>query len=213
MDAAFWHEKWAKGETAFDQATPNPLLVDHLSKLDLPAGKRIFVPLCGKTIDIVWLLEQGYQVIGIELNEPAVIGLFEALKLTPKIENVDALIRYRAKDIDIYVGDFFDVTAAHIGVIDAIYDRAALVALPPSMRAQYTQHLVEICHHAPQLLIVFEYDQTLMEGPPFSVLAPEVKQHYSEIYDLQVVEPLEVKGGLKGKVEATEMAWVLKANE
>jgi thiopurine S-methyltransferase len=211
MDAAFWHEKWAKGQTAFNQTKPNPLLVDHFEKLNLQPGQRVCVPLCGKTIDIAWLLSQGYQVVGVELNEPAVIELFEALDLAPDIEKMDDLTRYSAKDIDIYVGDFFEVSAAHLGSIDGIYDRAALVALPHSMRAQYTAHLVDICHHAPQLLIVFEYDQQLLDGPPFSVPADEVKQHYSDTYQLETVEITPVKGGLKGKVESNEIAWVLQA--
>ena len=97
-----------------------------------------------------------------------------------------------------------------LGPVDAIYDRAALVALPEEMRNRYTAHLMKITDKAPQLLICYEYDQSLMEGPPFSISDKEVDQHYQDNYDLTLMVSANVPGGLKGKCAAKEKVWMLK---
>ena len=119
------------------------------------------------------------------------------------------MIRYRAENLDILAGDFFDVSAESLGPISAIYDRAALVALPASMRKEYSSHLMNITDAAPQLLITYEYNQLLMDGPPFSVNEDEVKQLYGAAYRLNSAGSKIIAGGLKGKVASTENAWLL----
>jgi thiopurine S-methyltransferase len=168
------------------------------------------VPLCGKTRDAAWLLARGYRVVGAELSELAVGELFTELGVEPAIFRVGKLTRYRAKDIDMLMGDIFDVTAEILEPVDAIYDRAALVALPARVRELYTAHLVNITDAAPQLLISYEYDQLLIDGPPFSVNEKEVRRHYGATYQVKSVESKNVEGGLKGKVPSTETAWLLK---
>ena len=84
------------------------------------------------------------EIVGAELSELAIDELFNDLGITPTISSVGALAHYRAKDIDIFVGDIFDVSAEVLGLVDAVYDRAALVALPVNMRDQYTSHLMKI---------------------------------------------------------------------
>lgn len=210
MEASFWHRKWEKGEIAFHEGEANRFLTEHFGKLHLAQGARIFLPLCGKTRDIAWLLSRGCRVKGAELSALAVKELFEDLGLVPDVSGVGALTLYRAENIDIFVGDIFDVSAEVLGHVDAIYDRAALVALPLEMRKRYAAHLVEISHAAPQLLITYEYDQQQMAGPPFSVSADEVGRHYASGYHLQAIETRAVTGGLKGKVASTETAWVLR---
>ena len=96
-----------------------------------------------------------------------------------------------------------------LGTIDAVYDRAALVALPPEVRSRYTGHLMELTNKAPQLLICYDYDQDLMEGPPFSVSGEEIRRHYAEAYDVKLLASTDVSGGLKGKCPATENVWLL----
>jgi thiopurine S-methyltransferase len=210
METSFWHQKWARGEIAFHESEANPLLVTHFEKLNLAKGSRVFLPLCGKTRDFSWLLACGYRVVGAELSELAVNELFKELGLEPKISIAGKLTRYSAKDIDILVGDIFDMSAEYLGPISAIYDRAALVALPSGIRERYTSHLMNISGTAPQLLISYEYDQLVMEGPPFSVTENEVMQHYEAAYQLKPVETKNVEGGLKGKVAATETVWLLQ---
>lgn len=210
MEEGFWHQRWQEGAIGFHLGEPNPLLTAHFAKLQLAPGSRVFLPLCGKTNDIGWLLSQGYRVVGAELSRIAIDDLFEALGIEPAIEPVGALLRYSAQGIDIFVGNIFDLSAELLGAIDAIYDRAALVALPADMRRRYTAHLMAIAATAPQLLVAFEYDQQRMEGPPFSVGGDEVQRHYAGTYRVTAVEAGAIPGGLKGKVPAIETVWLLQ---
>lgn len=210
MDADFWKARWEKGEIAFHEREANPFLVKYFKELSLAKGSRVFVPLCGKTLDIAWLLSHGYRVAGAELSEIAVKGLFAGLGVAPKISEIGRVSRYRAQNIDIFLGDLFDVTREMLGPVDAIYDRAALVALPKEMGDRYTEHLVEISDNAPQLVIAYEYDQSMVNGPPFSVSQDEVRRHYTDSYDLTLLGSAEVPGGLKGKCPAKEHVWLLR---
>jgi len=175
----------------------------------LPAGSRVFVPLCGKTRDIAWLLLQGCNVAGIELSELAVQQLFAELGMTPTVTGIGALQRYSAAGLEVFVGDIFALTAEQLGAVDAIYDRAALVALPPAMRERYARQLMALTGTAPQLLLCFEYEQELMPGPPHSVSLEEVCQHYNAAYRVKLAHVRSVAGGLKGTIPANEMAWLL----
>src|SRR5699024_8207116 len=125
----------------------------HFGDLSLPKGSRLFLPLCGKTLDIHWLLAEGYRVAGAELSSIAVAELFAELGVTPSEMQHGSLSHYQADQIDIFQGDIFELTADLLGPVDAVYDRAALVALPEGLRQQYAQHLVKITHRAPQLLL------------------------------------------------------------
>jgi len=209
MQLDFWHTKWQKNEIGFHLNEANPLLVQYFSALQLKPQSRIFLPLCGKTLDIAWLRAQGYQVSGAELSKIAVDDLFSQLNLTPIIKNIGEITQYSAKNIDIFVGDIFKLTPAMLGNVDAIYDRAALVALPEEMRKLYTAHLIAITQNAPQLLICFEYDQAIHAGPPFSITDDEVKKHYHKVYAIHLLASQSLADGLKGKFPATEKVWHL----
>jgi len=210
MEASFWHNKWEINQIGFHQDETNHLLIKHFGQLGLNKGDRIFIPLCGKTVDIAWLLSEGYQVAGAELSEIAIKQLFEELDITPEISEVGSLIHYHAENIDIYVGDIFNLSAEILGQVDGIFDRAALVALPTEMRRRYSSHLVNITENASQLLICFEYDQSVMKGPPFSIMSVEVQQHYVAYYKLRLLDAPNLEGGLKGRVEAIEAIWLLQ---
>lgn len=209
MEASFWHQRWEKNEIGFHEASANALLVKHLPSLSLAPRSRIFIPLCGKTLDIHWLLSQGFRVAGAELSELAVTQLFAELGLTPEIMDLGKLRHYRAEHVDIFVGDIFELSSEMLGQVDAIYDRAALVALPAPWREKYTAHLMRISHTAPQLLICYVYEQSQLSGPPFSVEDAEVKQHYQPQYTLHLLDSPEVAGGFKGRVPAQEHVWRL----
>lgn len=210
MDASFWHAKWEKSEIAFHQDDFNPLLLDHVGALSLAPGNRVFVPLCGKTRDILWLLQSGYRVVGAELSRLAVEQLFAEMELAPGVTETGVLTRFSAEDIDIYVGDIFELTAAQLGQVEAVYDRAALVALPAAMRQRYADHLVAITGRARQLLIAYDYDQKLQNGPPFAVGADEVLSLYGQYFQPTRLASVEVAGGLRGKCPATEHVWLLR---
>jgi thiopurine S-methyltransferase len=210
MDPSFWHQRWEKNEIAFHESQANPVLVSHFNELSLAKGSRVFVPLCGKTLDISWLLSNGYRVAGAELSQIAIEQLFMELGLQPEISRVGEVEHWSDKNLDICVGDIFAVSRKMLGPVDAIYDRAALVAFPEEMRNRYTAHLTEITGKAPQLLICYDYDQSLMPGPPFSIRNEEVHRHYADTYEVSLLASTDVPGGLKGKCAAKENVWRLK---
>jgi thiopurine S-methyltransferase len=210
MNPSFWRERWEKNEIGFHEGKPNPLLVKHFHELSVAKGRRIFVPLCGKTLDISWLLSRGYRVAGAELSQLAIEQLFMELGMQPEVTTVGKVEQWSANNLDIFVGDIFAVSEKMLSPIDAVYDRAALVAFPEDIRKRYTAHLTEVTKKSPQLLICYEYDQSLMDGPPFSVSNEEVHRHYATAYDLTLLSSTEVAGGLKGKGPAKEDVWLLK---
>lgn len=209
MQTDFWHERWKKNEIGFHESQVNPVLRAHFSALNLKKGNRIFIPLCGKTLDIAWLLSQAYSVVGVELSSIAIEQLFKALEIKPNITSKNNILCYSAENIDIFVCDIFELKNNNMPLVDAIYDRAALVALPEDMRQRYTQHLQAITQQAPQLLVTFEYDQKIMNGPPFSISQSEINQHYKNSYQISLLESKELPEKLKGICVATEQTWLL----
>jgi len=209
MDASFWHNRWQTNQTGWHERDVNPLLIAHFPSLNVPPGARVFVPLCGKSLDLGWLLSRGYAVAGAELSELAVTQLFAELGMEVHISEVGKFRLFRGERIDIFVGDIFDLSREILGAVEAVYDRAALVALPEAMRVRYAAHLKAITGMAPQLVIGYEYDQTVLAGPPFSVTPDELHRHYSDDYALTLLARVEIPGGLKGKCPATEHIWRL----
>lgn len=208
MRAEFWHRKWTNRDITFHEGEANAMLVAHFDRLQTAAGDRVFVPLCGKTRDIHWLLSQGRRVAGAELTETAVTELFDELGIEPAITQHGGLNRYSADGIDIFQGDIFDLTAALLGPVNAVYDRAAMVALPPDMRKTYAAHLLAITGAAPQLLLTYDYDQSFIDGPPFSVPEAEIAAHYGSRYTISKLFSKPVEAGQKGP-GATENVWLL----
>lgn len=211
MDAQFWHDKWQRREIGFHREQINPYLPTYFPTLALQAGQTVFLPLCGKTKDVSYFLQLGLQLVGVELSEVAVQELFADLGVQPEISDVLGMRCYQTTQLRIFVGDFFKLTTEHLGRIDAIYDRAALVALPLTMRQAYTKHLLNLSHNAPQLLITYEYEQSLVDGPPFSISRNEVEQHYASVYTIEVLHTAEVEGGMKGKTPAFEAVYCLRS--
>ena len=208
MEAAFWRDRWAQNQIGFHEAGGNAALRAHLPALGLAPGARLFLPLCGKTRDIAWLRAQGFRVVGAELSELAVQQLFAEMGLTPQIADAGPLRRYAAPGVEVFAGDVFELDAATLGPVDAVCDRAALVALPPAMRARYAAHIRAITAAAAQLLIVFDYDQAAMDGPPFAVDAAEVARVHGD-YAARRLATVAVAGGLKGVCPADEVVWLL----
>jgi len=204
MDPAFWRTRWAEGKTlGFHEGAPNSFLVTHGTWLD--PCLRILVPLCGKAEDLAYLAGQNHDVVGIELVEDAVKQFFAAHNTTPTIEpgvgTSGALTRYSAGAITILCGDFFAVTEADVGPIDGIYDRAAIVALPPDMRLRYVDHLRKLAPHAKRdLLVAIEYPEGAHPGPPFCVDQAEVRRHYANATVTEVGYGLDPQGRLEGRM-------------
>jgi thiopurine S-methyltransferase len=181
MDHDFWHERWDQQQIGFHQPEGHPMLATHWPTLDIAPGTPVLVPLCGKTPDLRWLARQGYPVTGIELSERAAQDFFEEQQLVPTVDREGSFNRYSAAGIDIWVGDFFAADIATLGRFEAFYDRAALIALPQEMRADYVRHLSGLlAEDANGLLITLDYDQNEMKGPPFAVPESEVRQHFDD---------------------------------
>lgn len=186
MDPQFWNERWEQGEIGFHQEAINPHLEQHWPRLNLPARARVLVPLCGKTRDMLWLAGEGHRVIGVELSELAVKAFFADNALVPEISSRGPFIRYAVDEIEILCGDFFDLDRDQLGPVEAVFDRASLVALPAGMRADYARQLgVLLEPESTVLLVTFDYPQSQMDGPPFAVREEEVHALYDGGFDVQ----------------------------
>jgi len=176
MHAEFWLTRWQAGQIGFHQTRVTPWLPKVWPTLDVPVGSRVLVPLCGKSLDMLWLAQQGYQVLGVELSPLAVEQFFAENGLQPEISVCTIGQRYRAGAIDILCGDIFAMDAQTLASCAAAYDRAALVALPADMRASYVRHVYGQLHaHYRALLLTLDYDPAQMDGPPFAVHDDEVQ--------------------------------------
>lgn len=188
MHAAFWQDRWKAGQIGFHEGRPNALLERHTARLG--ASRRVLVPLCGKAVDLTYLAGLGHDVIGVELVEDAVAAFFGEHGLLPTVARDGAFVRYQAGGITILAGDVFDTDPGVLGPIDALYDRAAMIALPPDLRARYVAHLrALLAAGTPALLVTVEYPQEAMPGPPFSVHEDEVRRLYAGA-DVTLVEDL-----------------------
>jgi thiopurine S-methyltransferase len=193
MEPRFWHERWAINQIGFNQASVNAHLLRLWPELTAMPGERVLVPLCGKSIDMVWLLNQGFHVVGAELSEIAVAGFFGENGLQATIEAHGEFKVYRAEGCEIWCGDFFALTPEEVADCTAFYDRAALIALPPDLRWRYIKQLNHLLSKdACGLLVTLDYDQSLIAGPPFSVDEDEVLQLLSPDWRVKRVADLDV---------------------
>ncbi|WP_426141470.1 thiopurine S-methyltransferase [Pseudomonas sp. DWP3-1-2] len=195
MQAEFWHQRWASDQIGFHQQKTNPYLERFWPSLAVEQGAGVLVPLCGKSLDLVWLAKQGYDVKGVELSEKAIEDFFNEHQLTPAIRQQGAFNVYSAGPVELWCGDFFALTAADVADCQALYDRAALIALPPAMRERYVQHLQNILSEGCiGLLITLDYDQAEVEGPPFSVPDDEVQRLFASAWQLETLQTCDVLG-------------------
>ena len=208
MDPDFWLDRWNEGRTGWQEADANALLQQHFADLNLAPGARVFVPLCGASPDIGWLLAQGCRVAGAELSAKAIARVFDMLGLQPVITGVGRLTHYAAPGLDLFQGDIFDLTAATLGPIDAIHDRAALFALPPDIRTAYAAHLIQLTGAAPQLLNCLDHDSDPNQGPPFPVNAAEVARLYGDHYRITRLASLDARLFTTG-AHARDDLWLL----
>lgn len=195
MEEGFWQTRWQRDQIGFHRQDVNPSLIKYWPNLQVSKGSCVFVPLCGKSLDLVWMAEQGYLVLGVELVEKAVIDFFTEQKLSPQVSQQGVFKRYSAGAITILCGDFFNLTADSLASVDAFYDRAALIALPNDLRSRYAAHFSEILpQHCQGLLITIDYPQTEMSGPPFAVSPDQVEELLGESFMLDCREERDVLG-------------------
>jgi thiopurine S-methyltransferase len=193
MEFSFWEQRWKEGRIGFHEGRPNAFLAKHAPRLG--SGRRVLVPLCGKTSDLAYLAGTGHAVVGVEFARQAVEAFFQEHELGPlRVTDAHHGRVHSAGSITIHEADFFACGPAELGPLDALYDRAAMVAVRPDARPAYVQHLRSLL--APGsvgLVIAFDYDSSAIEGPPFPVGEAEVRRLYAgarvELLEEQQVEP------------------------
>jgi thiopurine S-methyltransferase len=196
VDPDFWHQRWQARQIGFHQSAPHPFLERWWPSLGVAPGARVYVPLCGKSLDMVWLAVRGYRVVGSELSALAVEEFFgEQQRPNVAIEPEGTFHRHVSGAFEILQGDALQLTPALLGPVQAAYDRAALVALPPSMREHYAQNFAALMPAGSRtLLIAFEYEQAIKDGPPFSVTPDEVEKLYNAAFQVEELERVDIIG-------------------
>lgn len=188
-DNALWKQYWREQRTDLHQQGINPFLIRWWPSLQLEKGSRVLVPLCGKTQDMLWLIAQGYRVIGIELSAQAIRAFFDENTISPTKRHQGKITRWGHGNLTILGGDVFSVSAGDLGPIDAIYDHAALVALPPDIRRTYVAHLGVIAPDARQLLVLTAEDaEDGNAGEQIQCVAHEMESLYMEGFEIDLVD-------------------------
>jgi len=179
-----WLARWQNNKIGWHANAVNRSLIDYFELLELAPGASVFVPLCGKSIDMIYLSEIGYSVIGVELSSVGVEQFFADNNLQYSVSEVGDFMLYQADRIKVYCGDYFKLTAKHLSGVSAAYDRASLIALDLELREKYAQHLAVIIPlDARILLLTLIYPQHQMSGPPFSVSNSEVESLFSSAFN------------------------------
>ena len=182
-----WQSRWQDGRIGFHLPEYNQQLLKYWPELGLNKNCEVFVPLCGKTLDLVWLRQQGHKVTGSELIKMAVEAFFMEQGFEPEVKQQGELGYWGYEGIELIQGDFFVIPDGSVEAT-VFYDRAALIALPEAMRKQYVEKLLRAAPALEQgLLVTVEYNQTEMSGPPFSVCEREVRSLYSDHFDIELL--------------------------
>ncbi|WP_201533632.1 thiopurine S-methyltransferase [Psychrobacter ciconiae] len=216
MTPEFWQLRWQTGRIGFNQDAPNPLLIKYFDALKLSVGSHVFVPFCGKSVDMIWLANQGFHVVGVELVEEAALAFFRENKLdftvTPQLTH-PSIRFYRSKinkqSITIITGDMFALTDKDLGEIDGVYDRAALIALPKEMREAYSAQVQALTQNAPQLIVTLNYDEEAWEGPPFSVTPKQILDYYQNSYVIKKIFNAPSILNAAPELAVSEQVWLL----
>ena len=188
MEPHFWHARWRSGQIGFHQSAVDRHLQKYWPRLHIAGHGRIFVPLCGKSLDLLWLLEQEYSVAGVELSALALESFCMEHGIPARRRMLDRFDVYEAAGLALYRGDFYDLSRTILGSFAAVYDRAALISWKPELRARYVAHMTALTTPGTQtLLIAMEYPQAQMPGPPFCVAADEVERLYAGNHSIEVL--------------------------
>ncbi|MFT3898382.1 MAG: thiopurine S-methyltransferase [Thermomonas sp.] len=215
MNPDFWHQRWQDNQIGFHQSAPTPLLIKHWPSLGVPAGAKVFVPLAGKSLDMAWFAAQGHRVLGVELSQLAVEQFFAEHGLQPEIRDSQYGRHYEAGGIELVCGDAFGLDADALRDCDAVFDRAALIALPPGLRVRYARELyAKLPAGCRGLLITLEYPLAEREGPPFSVPEDEVRENFGRDWDVELLERRPIRpdhpGFVAGVSRLDTAAYVLR---
>lgn len=197
MDPNYWLERWEKDRIGFHRLDANPRLVEHHKVLD--GVIRVLVPLCGKSVDLEWLVVQGFEVVGVELSELAAQAFFSERGFVPERRERGGFVELSHGNVSILVGDFFAARGDELGYFDGVYDRAAMIALPEDLRSRYAAHLQTLLTpKAKLLLLTLHFDAP--EGPPFTVTPEEVAAAYASA-KVTLLASVDARADAPGPVE------------
>jgi thiopurine S-methyltransferase len=189
MDPTFWRERWQNKDIGFHQPDIHALLQMNWPRLGTASGSKVFVPLCGKSLDMVWLTEQGHHVVGAELSDIAIDEFFAERGLKPQVRGAGNFVVKSAGPYELWCGDIFELPPDAVAGVAGVYDRAALVAFPPDLQERYADKLKELLSAAvPVLLVTLDYDAERMTGPPFSVPRAQVDRLFAESHAITELE-------------------------
>ncbi len=185
MEIRFWQQRWAEEKIGFHLESVNPALVQFWSNIAPPVPARVFIPLAGKSLDMIWLAKLGYEVVAVEVSRLAVESFFKEHDLSPEVTPVGDFSVWQSGRITVICGDFFSLYRNRhqfpdLSQFDIVYDRAAYIALTSQQREVYSRHLENLCPAVPRLLVTLEYIDEQMQGPPFSVTEAEVQHIYAQ---------------------------------
>lgn len=193
MEISFWQQRWQENQIGFHLSDVNPYLKKYWPLLQINSSVNVLVPLCGKTLDLSWLAAQDYNVLGVECSEQAILAFLDEQNINAEIFDSEHFRIYVSENIRLLNGDFFKLTSEMLAEVDVVYDRASLVALPESMRQQYVELLAENLPSKVRILLVtLEYDQSAMNGPPFSVTHSEVESLYSSNFNVDIIHEQDI---------------------
>ncbi len=211
-----WESRWQEDRIGFHLKEVNPYLIRFSDQLLHQNPDKVFVPLCGKTLDLCWLTTKTKKVIGVELVSKAVQDFFAENNIDYLLQQDEILQKFSSKSIDIYLGDFFDLNPEQTSSFKAIYDRASIVAIEKPERREYVDHLISFLDPSGRiLLITLEYNQTQMEGPPYSVPIEEIESLFAPLCSLKLLESFEIlddRFRSKGLTSLLEHVFLIEKN-
>lgn len=207
MQPDFWHDRWQTDRIGFHQQAVSPLLAEHWNACGVAPGARVFVPLCGKSLDMPWLAARGHAVLGVELSPIAVDAFFDEQGLVPAVRETRYGRHHVAGPYELIVGDAFALDADALRDCAGVFDRAALIALPPELRRPYLADLyAALPAQCAGLLVTLDYPQHEKSGPPFSVPDDEVRAGLAPAWDIDLLERRDLLaeggGGVDGDLSA-----------
>ena len=193
VEVEFWEQRWKEKQTGFHLEVVNPRLVQYWDALSVAQVATVFIPLCGKSLDIIWLASQGYNVIGVECSRIALQDFFDENKLSYQRGRANDFSAYTSNNIHLLQGDYFSLNSEIVKEVSVVYDRASLVAMPVEMRQYYVDKQNEILpENVKILLVTLEYNQALMSGPPFSVSQHDVMSLYQDAFNVKELSRINI---------------------
>nr|XP_039260200.1 probable thiopurine S-methyltransferase [Styela clava] len=191
-------------DNPFDQASP--MLRKHIKSL-LPNAirKRIFLPLCGKSPDIKWLIDEGYEVVGLECSEHAILEFFEenSVEFEKSVSTKDHSFRvYTGKtaNVVIYEGDYFKFNSDIAGgLFDAVWDSASLNTIELASRKPYVEIMRSVLDKQAKYMLSAMYfgEKRTWINNPFDITDADMTELFGEYFTWDKVDEDDSEWGLE----------------